>query len=53
VDVLVAARARFLQVKGRELTGEELQVVAGAIKKARIVGNRVFPGPGESVLRFQ
>lgn len=52
VDVLVAAKKRFAQVKGRELTREELVQVATAIKSARIVGNHVLPGPA-GVLRFQ
>ncbi len=52
VDVLMAAKKRFKQVRGRDLTKDELVKVATAIKSARIEGNRVLPGP-EGLLRFQ
>ncbi len=40
-------------LQGRSLTAEETRLVADAIKKARIVGNHVYPGEGQSVLSFQ
>lgn len=52
VDVLIAAQKRFKKVKGRDLTKEELPQVVAAIKAARIVGNRVYPG-STGVLKFQ
>jgi hypothetical protein len=53
VEVLVAARQRFRQVKGRELTAEELGKLVGAVKTCRFVlGNRVVPGLGMKTLSF-
>merc|ERR1711991_58337 len=52
VEVLMAARKRFQQVQGRPLTADEVAQVAEAVKKSRIVGNRVLPGVGQAPLSF-
>lgn len=53
VDVLRAAQKHFKQVKGRDLTKDELPKLVAAIKGARFVGNHVYAGSDEGVLKFQ
>ncbi len=49
----MAARQRFRQVKGRDLTAEELAKLVEVVKTSRFVeGNRVIPGPGVKPLSF-
>lgn len=53
VEVLMAARQRFRQVKGRDLTAEELDKLVSVVKTCRFVqGNRVVPGRGVEPLSF-
>jgi ribosomal protein L35 len=52
VEVVMAARRRFLQVQGRELTKEEVDKLIEVVKKCRFVGNHVLPAVGTAPLSF-
>ncbi len=52
VEVVMAARRRFQQVQGRELTKEEVDQLVQVVKTCRFVGNRVLPALGTKPLSF-